>query len=609
MPSKHSSNLSPESTSADQIITTLAFTSELTPERAADVIFGDTALLVDWLSGIASVVPMISLSTETPYIVRFEAERLYRLRVDAAKNIENVFKLAMGKPSGFMQELEKVRKGLGCFDEAGRIAYATGAQRTISDGDRPTREALWDTLEDRARELERMRAAFKAEIQADLDGLDGLQRQQLNQAQQFLTEGLPEAPLDRSRILRDSRRLFREVTSELGASLSCAVWAQYCWLTWQLTANEEETMIPLEFAVSQASSATGPGKALCARLYAYLLCRLERFDEAYQWSYAAAGVWPNVETFHERARYAVLTGRIEVARKELDALVRTGPLGIILAYADPVTSMLAADLLEGTVREQMRLRQVARQEISAWESVVRKTVEVRRRVPSINLPNDLTDGVDSTKSENDQAHFLIAAHQVRKSSSAKEDLKALTAAALQAEKRRRTEAIQLARTNIEAALDGRDRWIKASLSAHEEALNGVRSVLSQSDSKGDAAQKGCGWGMSMGCAILVGYSALAFALSVRGIMIGPSTGWGMLMLSLAALPIVIALMYQLVYSAKRMMLDAQVNTQITVSNEKYEKSREEANEQFRGMIESSQELLATEEKLLLRVEDAIRVFG
>jgi hypothetical protein len=368
-------------------------------------------------------------------------------------------------------------------------------------------------------------------------------------------------------------------------------------------------MIPLEFAVSQTSSGVGPGKSLCARLYAYVLARQQRFEEAYQWAYAASSVWPCVGAQHEKTRYACLSGRLDVARQELDTLVRCSPLGIVMAYADPAISVLGQDLLEGSIREQMRLRQVAREEIAGWEAVAKKSADVRRRVPTISIPVDLTDGAIACKAENEDSHFLCAAQHVRRASGAKEDLKCLTAAAVLAEKRKRAEAVNLARQSIEAAMEARENWIRASMAAHEESLKGVRSALSQSNSKGENIQKGCGWGLSTGCAALVGYGILALVLSVRGIMIGPTTHWGIAMLTLASLPVLVALAFHLSYSVRRMMLDSQVNSQIAASNEEYERSREEANEQFRGIIEGSQAQLAEEEKHLLRVEDALRILS
>jgi len=587
----------------------LAFTSELALERAADVVFGDATILVDWLTGIASVVPLITLGLETGTLVKFQAERLSKLRADAFRNAEQVFTLCSGKPAGFQREAERVHKGINCFDEATRIAHATVSVRGIADGDRITREALWDALEEEAQAIERMRTAFRAEIQHDVESLETLKRQQLEQAEALIAEAVLESPLERSRLLRESRRILRDLTSETGADLSGAAWAHYCWVTWQLTANEEETMIPLEFAVSQTSSGSGPGKALCARLYAYLLNRQERWDEAYQWAYAAASIWPCVDVFHERARYAALSGRIDIARKEVEALIHCGPLGVVMAFADPTLLLVKSEILETTVREQLRLRQLARQEIANWEAMVKKTVEVRRKVPSISLPHDLTDDVERFKAECEESHFLSSSQQARRAGSAKEDLKCLTAAALQSEKRKRVEAVAVARANIEGAMQARDNWIKASMAAHEESLTGIRSVVSKSDSKGEVAQKGCGWGLSTGCAVLVTYGIFALVLGARGIMIGPGTTWGMLMLTVSALPVVLALIFHIAYSAKRMILDAQVNAQITVSRDKFEKAREEANEQFRGHIESNQEQLAVEEKLLLRVEEATRNFS
>jgi hypothetical protein len=585
----------------------LTFNAELTPDRAADVVFGDTAQIVDWQCDIASILPLITLTLESAHVVRFQAQRISKLRANGMKNVDHASNLAARKPSGYVREVEILRRGMGLFEEADRIAYSNGPLRGMTDGDRVVREALWDVLEDDAREVEQMRTALRTEIQADLERLDKVQRQQLEQAERLLVEGLLDEPHERARILRESRRLYREVTSEAGPNVSCAVWAQYCWLVWQLTANEDDTMIPLEFAISQPSSGSGLGKALCSRLYAYLLARFERFDEAHNWAHGAASIWPSVGAFHERARYAAMSGRTDILRGDLEALVHCSPLGIVMAYTDPTFGIMAPELLDYSVREQMRLRQVARQEISAWQAVVRKSVEVRRQVPSISLPHDLTEGVDQSRDQNDEANFLSAAQQMRRASAAKEDLKCLTLVALNSEKRKRAEAIAVARRNIDAAMEGRDNWIKESHAAHEAALKSVRSILSRSNSKVDAAQRGCGWGMSSGCGVLAVYVILAFILSNHGVLIGPRTPWGAFFLLLSGLPVLTALIYHTIYSARRLILDTQVESQVSASSVKYNEARDEANEQFRERIEASKQKLTEEEAILASVEEALRI--
>lgn len=525
------------------------------------------------------------------------------------KNVDHASAIAAHKPAGFLKEADQFRRCMGCFEEAERLAHSTSSIYSLSDGDRTVREALWEVLEDYAREFERMRSAFRAEIQGDLERLDRVQRQQLVQAEMLLVDGLLEEPHERSRILRESRRLYHEVTAEAGFPLCCAVWAQYCWLTWQLTANEDDTLIPLEFAVNQPSSGAGIGKALCARLYAYLLARIDRFDDAYEWCSTSAAIWPCLGALHERVRYALLAGKADVVRRDVDALVKEGVLGIVFAYAEPLCGLVQNDLLEGAIREQLRLRQIARQSIAEWQAVVRKAAEVRHRLPGISLPHDLTDGVETARALNDEAGFLVAAQQIQRAESAKEDLKCLAVAAVNAEKRKQTEAIAQARKNIDAALEGRDQWIKASFAKHEQALQEVRSVLGKADAKGEAAQRGCGWGLSTGCGILMCYIFLACILATRGVAIGPRTPAGTFLLVLAGLPIMISIIYHMVYSARRMLLESQVNSQVATSTQQYEKAREQANAEFRERIEASQQKLAEEEAQLLLVEEAARIFA
>jgi hypothetical protein len=104
------------------------------------------------------------------------------------------------------------------------------------------------------------------------------------------------------------------------------------------------------------------------------------------------------------------------------------------------------------------------------------------------------------------------------------------------------------------------------------------------------------------------YIVLATILAMRGVAIGFDTLIGKVALGLAITPALVALIFHLSASIKRMAVEAQVNAQIAETSAAFERARDEANEKFRSLIEATQAQITEEEGHLQRVEEAAKIF-
>jgi cell division septum initiation protein DivIVA len=553
--------------------------------------FGNANQLLDWENEVAWVFPLVMLNMETVDVLRIHASRLAKISGNTAASFELCAEAFLQRSNGTTDEVDSMRSGMAALQEAASFA---DPQSVALNNNRSLREALWEALEAEALALEPVRKALDKEVSTFLKDLDSTPTNRILQAQTLLEEALVEAPLERAHLIRESRRHLREAMSVDGVTLDPIFWAEIGWMNWQASTNEAESMEWFNGILKGVEGSKMLGLAVCARLHAYFLAKHDFHIDAYRWSKIAADLWPCVGTYHERARHAVSAATKDVAKRELVAFIKISEMG--------------ADLIEICVARQQQIRQKAQIAVGEWELTANTVEEVLELLPGIPIPNELISGAALAKAGLENADFLTAAQTLIRATDGKASLNRSVQAGIQSERRKRTEALMMARQTVEALMQQRDDMLKTSTDAHDEEINGARAALLEAEDN-SKAQRGCGMGMGGGCAILVVYMIVSFMLSGHGMALGPGTPMGMVCIGISLVPLVASIIYYVGCMSRRMVLESKLCAQIAEAQKAYDLTRSQANSKFRSHLESAKSRVTQEEQLLQHAEAVAKQFG
>ena len=571
------------------------------------VAFGDTTQLTDWLNEVAWIFPLLMLSMEPVEVLHIHAKRLGKLREVALENFDNSASALIAKSSGMLKEVDSMRRGMAAFTEAATIVDPQSRTSKEEESDRVLRDALWEVLESEALALEPIRKLLEKESSGFLNGLETLPNQRIEQAQTALEEGLLEQAMERSRLIRESRKHLKEAMSLDGVELAPIYWAELGWMNWQASAGEKESIEWFASVMSGKDAEKGIGIGLSARLYAYFLSKVGLFNEAYRWSKVAADQMPCVGTYHERAQYAMSAATLDVAKREVTAFIKKSPLATLLAFADPKISELGPDLVDICVKRQQQIRQKAQIAVGEWELASKSIEEILKELPMIQVGIDLIEGSSKAKAGLDLAHFLVASQRLEKATESKASLTRAITTGIQREKRKRTETLAQARRIVEAVMQERDDLLKSSTETHDEEISTARAALVESDDNAKA-QRGCSMGMGGGCAMMVLYG-VAMLLAGKGTAMGPATPIGMLCIALSLVPVGASIVYYIGCMSRRMVLENKLGARVEAAKKVYDLARNDANSKFRTRLESAKAQVSQEEKLLQKAEAVAKQFG
>ncbi len=578
---------------------------DLVLEQAQEIVFGDSVELVDWLYGIAFTVPLLSFDLEGADAIRLQAERLSNLKGAAALNFDRAVLALSGKPPAFHAEVERLRSGMAAMTEAAKIAHPKA--ESLSKGDDLLRASLFSLLDDEVVDLANEHQVLNRMLMDEVDSFDPAGRDKIAHADRLIVDATGETGTERSTLLREARRILQVESREPGGESAPVLWSRLAWMTWLLSVNVDETIEILETALSMRSMASRHGFSMLARMYAYFLAQRGQFTEAYRWSSTAAEIAPGTGVLHERASYSAATGRGDRAKKDIEVFLKRGRLSILLAFADPFISSFAKDVLDMAVKEQLRIRKDAATAVSAWVGFAKKVTEARRLVGTLPIPRPLLEGAQEAASAVGHANFIVATDLISRAQMSRHKLSEVAHRSLDAERKRHEEVANACRRALEDAWSHQEEYMESALAAQREAVLRLRQMLADPQGLGSKAQRGCAWGLGSGCSIFAIYIFLAGFLAMRGIEIGPESPFCIAAVIAAGVPVLAAIIQQLIYQVKKMEMDDRLNRQIRLTNAAFEKAIQQTEERYQVQMNKLREQLEAAESELKKYDEALKL--
>jgi tetratricopeptide (TPR) repeat protein len=582
----------------------MAKTTAISLDEASQAVYGTPVKQIDWLSGAPYFVPLAYLDLDTANLAKFLARRLAQNKANALQNFDHSRLAISNFPNELQAELDKMRSGLTCLELADAIANS-GKPKGTEAGSQAMYEALWDALEEEAKGYQSCFKLMIKEIDLDFKDVDAIWAEPLANVEPLLSEAMAESPQERMRMFREARKAIRDAVAQAGDTLSFSTWAVYGWLSWQLDENIDATLEVFSTALNRSAENPGFGYAVCARFFAYLLAEQGDFANAHKWAEVVAKMWPTSETYLERSRYAALMGQTDMAEREIGVSLKKGAMTPAIIWADSAQAEHGEEIMALVAKEQIRIRSVIRHEIGEWKKVTKKARDAAQIAPDINLPHDLMEGPEACEKRIDGSNFLSGSQLLREVTESKADLKCLALTAFQNEKKRRADALQQARMNIESAICNRDQFMEDSKQEFDQSVDTLRESLGLNEDASEVTQRGCSRGLFGGCSVFGLYAVMAVFMSMQGAKVGPTTPFGMFAIGVALLPVFASIAFLIGYTSKRMMAESKANSQIASNRDSFDKARNDANAQFRALIESCQAEASSAEQKLSLAEQAL----
>ncbi len=559
----------------------------------AKEIFADTEVTANWVLDICSCMELLHMNIDRSTIAEWHRLRIRTLYPVAIDTFDHLYSQCSDKPEAVKEEIDHLATFFGHLKDTGITGSSVSGEAVLDDVDSLTNDVL--------AHRERLENELTSEAsQADADAA-----QRLRGAFAMLEEGLNETGTERGTLLRQARRIFDDLAVDPRFEGSPVIWVRKAWITWRLSESTEEALRDLEVALKRGVQIKKPSTMLAARMMAYLLHSQGNTAEAYKWASMPFVLESSPEACIECFTYAIKLGKHKDAESQFENAIKRRPVSMLIAFASDKASELGTGVLDRVARLQQRLRQEARREISAWSEVTDRIAAAEKTAGQTGwVPAEITETQQQAAEAINSASLLSAKYF---SSFAVHNADGVTnkaTQALEAEVAIRATAVAGAQAGVDAAWSIREARVDAAFQHQEAELFLAREKEVKTWKDGEKAQKGCAWGMSLGCGAMSLFVAFSFIMSMRGVIIGVGSTIGQLSLLASILPVAVGALVQVTHHLKQAGLNSEVQAKIKAAKDEYDKAVEEADAIYNATIAVKREELEKAEKELLELSSA-----
>jgi ABC-type multidrug transport system fused ATPase/permease subunit len=489
----------------------------------------------------------------------------------------------------------------------GEVALIADAFRALADeGGGHIADEIEGAVSDFAAQADR----WREEIVVSLVSSPPEIAARLSEALALLSDALHEQGTERELGLSDAMFRLRSAVSHPLIAAMPLPWVALAWLEWQINGRPEEASTLLDRALSHRPDPAKPSTLLARRLAAHLLEVQGNAEGGLSILNSLVSLVPCPHAHGEAVALAAALGNRPEVRRHLESTLALLPSSLIRIVAEDAVGPFMVDVVEISVRLQIKARQDARQAVADW------TKRVSRVRQSFRLAGMTESGLSEERNALAEARDLLErADLLTLRSLALDANRHADALTTEAEQALQTESLHRRRSrarvlqSLESVRATREEAVLAASRLQSGAVAEAQGVLNSTAHEADQATRGCGLGLLMATGTIVFAMALASLLAPTGMNVSFRSTFGTIAIALTMLPLAVSTLLLMAATMRRLRNEARYSEVVSSAAHAYNRAVRAADEVYRAEAAKHQSELVDADLALRRTDEAIRVLS